>query len=516
MRINYGSLNANKPGSSMKSSILSPGRKGFWQSGSSGFINLAVTSLGFAGIIASCGFVPPANGILQTWLSSLMGMAVIWTWVWYLYGGYLPLRSNVLVMMGFSVMNLLPPLYLSVRIYSQPSVDLYHLADVYPQVTLVTTVGGLSLLIGYKLIERRYPILIPTQLLERTVLKAKEPHALIIILLLFSVAWMARGVALVSGGYYWIHVNEVYLFGRWSSVIGLFARLGLIVPILIWLLVDKNPRWRLWAYLATATELIWILPSGRRESILVVLFGLILVSWWRSKQLPRGVIVGLLLGALIAMPILGEYRTTIGLFTEVNHVSIGSSINAIQEARDRFEDSSDGTLLGYVDDFITRLYDGQHLGYLLKHYREVYDWEYGKTYYTRLPFLLLPYFVYSDRPISQVPIDNWFKLVSGGSSPTTFLGEAYINFGYVGIPIMAFLIGIILGAYDTVFYRRQTDIFVVAIYLFIGSSIPRMVSGNLVTWLGDLRNAVLLVIAIHVIRRLIAGRSSGKVTLFAR
>ena len=497
----------------MESNIQLPAQRAY-STTSSRLVVPMMISFGLAGIIAAYAFIPSSNGIFRTWLSSLLALGVIWSYVLQRYGGRLPLRTDVLVMIGFSATHLLSPLYLSVRIYSEPSVDPYHVADMHPLVALVTTIGALALLIGYEVIERRFRSVVREQVPGRTL---SEAQALPTILLLLSgVVWAARGILLVSGAYYWVYVNAAFVFGRWYSVTNQISGYGLIVPILLWLLAYRNSRWRRWAWLATAAELAWVIPSGSSLDILETLFGLLLVPWWCNQRLPRTRVTALLVVAVVAMPIIREYRYTISRFTDVNRIGLGATVMATQAAQDRFERFSGGTLLARVDSFAERLYDGQHLGYLLKHYREVYNWEYGKTYYTRVPFLLLPYFIFPDRPITQVPIDHWFKLVAGGSSPSTFLGEAYINFGYVGVPIIAFLMGMILAAYDGAFRRRQNDIFAVAVYLYFGICMLTMVSTSLASRLGDLRNGMLLMIGFDLVRRVLAGRTLGNATVFSK
>jgi glycosyltransferase involved in cell wall biosynthesis len=460
---------------------------------------VAIICLGLAGIIAAYGFISADALVLRTWLSSLLALGVIWGYVFQRYGGTIPLRTDVLVMLGFSLNHLLPPLYLSLRVLNEPSVDMWGVADMYPLVALVTTIGALAFLFGYGVVGCRSKA---WELVNPPSVRLRLSHPIsVIILLILIVVWVARIILLVNGAYYWVYMEKVFMFGKWYSVTSQISYYGLIVPILMWLLVDRNPRWQLWAWLTTTAELSWILPSGARGEILMTLFGLLLVAWWRSRRLPKGKIVALLVVVVIMMPILGEYRYMIGRFTATSQISVSATIKATQAAFDRFVLSSGGTLLAWVDPFAQRLFDGQYLGYLLKHYHQVYDWEYGRTYFTRVPFLFLPYFIFPDRPIMQVPIDHWFKLVAGGSAPSTFLGEAFINFSYVGIPIVAFLMGIILGAYDTAFRRRQNDIFIVAIYLLVGTRLPFMVTQSLASWLAFLRNAVLMALAFYLMVR---------------
>jgi len=439
--------------------------------------------------------------IFRTWASSLAALGIIWGYVVLRDGGRLFLRSDVIVLVSLSVQNLIPPLYLSVRLPSQPGVDPYSVSDMYALVSLVTTIGVLALLIGYRAVERRFHCLVKRKAFGPG---ASESKLLPIIIPLAGVTWLARFYLLAKGAYYWVYVNPDFVFGRWFSVVFLIARLGLIVPILLWLLAGKNPRWRFWAWVATGAELAYVVPTGARNLIVKTLGGLLLVFWWRNRRLPWRWIGVFVLVGLFTMPVLGQYRYTIGQFTAINRFSITSSVAAFQLAKERYEASFGGSYIDFVDSSMERLYDGQHLGYLLKHYRESYDWEYGRTYYTRVPFLVLPYFIFPNRPIMQVPIDIWFKLVAGGSSPATFLGEAYINFWYVGIIIIPFLMGIILASYDAFFIRRKDDPLTAAVYLLFATYFLFIGNANLAVWLGVMRDAVLLTLLLYLGRRVLA------------
>lgn len=462
----------------------------------------AIISLGLAGIVVGWGLVPTEFLVLRTWISCLSALAIVWGWLYIRYGGQLPLRTDVLVMLGFSAFQLAPPLYLSIRIPYAPSVDRYDVAEMYPLVALVTVIGALAFHAGYAIIKQRAP----------NDFSPKRPGGIdpaqmvIIIALVTLVVWVARGILLYNGVYYWIHVDESFMFGRWYSVCRTFSDLGLIVPITFWLLTGQNRRWRHWAWLATAAEFAWVLPSGARQLMLETLFGLLLVVWWMRRRPPMKQLVILFSLAVLTMPILDVYRYTIVDATDINRISLRASVTAYQAAQERFEGSSQGSYLDLADSSLRRLYDGQFLGYLLKQYRSVYDWEYGKTYLERLPFLFLPYFIYFDRPIMQVPLNDWFKLLAGGSTPTTFLGEAFLNFGYLGIPIMAFLMGLVLCFYDRIFQRRQQDILMMAIFILFSAGMPFKVNASFASWLGYLRNALLMALAVYLFLGLLGHR----------
>ena len=457
-----------------------------------------VTVLSLAGMLAVglgmtfviCGFIPTDSLVLRTWLSSLLALGVIWGYVLLRYEGTIPLRSDVLVMLGFSLSNLLPPLYLSLRLSSGSNIDMWNVADMYPLVAVLTMIGALALLLGYHIAGSKFIVW------QRVYSPPAKPRSLTVVyimtLIVLVAVWTARMVLLAKGTYYHVYADSTFMFGRWYSLATQLSSYGLIVPVLMWLLVDRKPRWHLWAWLTTVAELAWVLPSGARTDLLVTLFGLLLVTWWK-KRLPKWKIATLVVLAVMIMPVLGQYRYTISRFAGMNQVGFGATARAIQASFGGFAGSSGGVApLSWADSLGGRLYDGQFLGYLLKHYRATYDWEYGGTYFARLLSVFFPHFLLPQQPITQVPLNHWFRLVAGGSAPTTFLGEGYINFGYLGVPLMAFLMGIILGMYDRLFFKYRNNAFIVAVYLFTVSQFPFMVTQSFASWLALLRNAMLL------------------------
>jgi hypothetical protein len=410
-----------------------------------------------------------------------------------------PLRADVLALVGISISFLVPPLYLSLR-HSSVYTDPWELSAFQPQVALLAGAGGFFLLLTFRGVHRRLGGT------DESSIGAPAPlpmsRALPALMAVGGVIVAARLYLLASGAYYWTYAEEGFLFGRWYSVTNNLSRYGLIVPILLWVLGAQDRRWRVWALLATALELAWVLPSGARQALLETAFGLLLVAWWRNGKLPRGRIVVVLAAATMSMPIIGEYRYTISRYSGTQEVSFDATVRALWDARDRL--GFEGGLV-LTDRFVQRLYDGQYFGYLLKHYRQAYDFEYGATYFERLPYVVVPYFVANDRATMQVPLDRWFKLNRAGSNPSTLFGEAYANFGYLGIPLAGMVLGAALACYEAVFRRLRDNVFVVGVYLLHGSMLPFQLTQSLATCLSFLRNAVLMMLAMEVLVRMSRG-----------
>lgn len=447
--------------------------------------------------------------VLRTWLSCLGGLTCLWGWLFYRYGRQIPLRLDVMAVVGFSLTALAPPLYLVTRLDTGVHVDDYRVADMFPAVALWTTVGAVALLLGYALSHHR-----------RKPLPATQPVAtasfLPVLISIVVIAWLARLVLVTQGAYYYVYHDDDFVFGRWFSVLGGIARYGLVGPLTLCLLAAKAPRYRAAAIVATVAEILYILPSGARKETLQLLLAFVLVVWWVRHRIPVLLLSSLLALGLVAVPIVGQYRYTISQSSDFDRVAVGSTVEAARNARTLFDDTVGSDVWTYADSFTNRLYDGQLFGYLLKHYYDVYPAERGATYYTRVPWLLVPYFIYPDRPIMQVALDDWFALVGYGSNPTTILGEAYLNFGFAGIPIMAFVIGIVLGLFDRFFEARLSNPFAAGIAILTAALTPSMTSTNLASWLGILRDSVLMYFVLAAVQYLVSRGAAGRQSIHAQ
>lgn len=452
-----------------------------------------------------------ASFVLRTWITSVAGLVGLWGLLLHHHDGHLPLSMDVMATIGFSMSVLVPPLYLCFRLTTGYRVDEYHVLDMSPLVSIWTTVGATALLLGYDCIDRRISTAIRSHQ-ESTV------SIVLVVIATLAVAWTARLILVAVGAYYYAFANADFVFGRWYSVTGGLAKYGLVAPLMLWLLAARDSRLRVWAAAASIGEIAYIVPTGARKETIQLLFGLMLVGWSSRQKPPTLRLAALCLSGAIAVPIVGQYRNTIREYSDVDHVTSGATVAALGSAKSRFEKESEqgGSPLDYGDVFFNRLYDGQMFGYLLKHYTESYPLEDGRTYYTRIPWLAVPYFVYADRPIMQVPLDTWFPLTPYGSNPSTFIGEAYINFGYAGIPFIAFAMGLVLGLFDRAFSVRRDSVVAAAIYILTCAFTPFLVSASLASWLGILRNSVIMLALFGLLQHLAQPLAFGDRPMSAR
>ena len=92
----------------------------------------------------------------------------------------------------------------------------------------------------------------------------------------------------------------------------------------------------------------------------------------------------------------------------------------------------------------------------------------------------IPRSIFPDKPLSyelasQISSDLSYNL------PASFYGEGIANFGLLGVPILAFLLGYYLKKIDHIFYSKPRNIFELGIYILFAFNMFFMVRGSFST-----------------------------------
>lgn len=151
------------------------------------------------------------------------------------------------------------------------------------------------------------------------------------------------------------------------------------------------------------------------------------------------------------------------------------------------------------------------------HYSDDYDYELGSTY-KNIPFVIIPRFIYPDKPVFTTALGNWYQLVAGGSTPTTFWGESYINFSWLGIIFCSYILGLFMKGFDYLFIRRAHKPYWMYLYIFSTIYIMRLPMQVAVIWVSFLLKAIVLAYMftwIHEVLKKVT-RSSRGFTLIRR
>jgi hypothetical protein len=224
--------------------------------------------------------------------------------------------------------------------------------------------------------------------------------------------------------------------------IRLFAHLTYIAALVLMVTGLQNRRraWTLAGWAGAAVSVVLLLTfGGRFNALMSVLAGLVATSYYvrlRFSRIALGmVVVGFCLVAA------GDYRTS----------TAGTS-----RAGPAVYERLSLLPLKAVDAFLT--YDGQVLlaetmeaGLLDRQYGETYAW----------PLLnVIPRRYFEDKPPATVGglLKRTTRDQSGGY-PVGFAGEAYLNFGFVGVGLLGLLLGAALRWLHVLAVRHRNDPF---------------------------------------------------------
>lgn len=441
--------------------------------------------------------------IFSTWITSITGLIIIWILWWMFHKGKDIFDSSTMVLFGLSFTHILPPLYLSLRFEESFAADMFNVAGKYALTNNISTVGAVGILVGYYFV-RKWKETGNENINIVIGIEIKSVNAIMVFI--FIVVWTARMILLKSGAYYFINVDYDFMGGRWFSTLSQVSYYGLMLPMTLCLLANYDKRWLPLAILFSLLELFWVIPTGGRQYIIQVCLSLMLVNINNFRKIPLSLFIMFGLVIIITFPILGQLRYTSGMYLNKDEYNIGmSQYYAFKDATDVVAESESELVV--MDHMVSRFYDGQFLGYLLENYGNDFDWQYGKTYLERLPYVLMPYFIFQDRPIMQLPLGQWYQLIAGGSQPTTYLGEAYINFGYIGIIPMSLLLGILLGLFDNIYKMFSYSILFKASYMLFLVTFMYNMSNSLGAWLAEMRNIVVFNIVIYIVIVLLGKRN---------
>lgn len=125
------------------------------------------------------------------------------------------------------------------------------------------------------------------------------------------------------------------------------------------------------------------------------------------------------------------------------------------------------------------------------HYSHDYDYELASTY-KNIPFVFIPRFIYTNKPVFTTALGGWYQLVVGGSTPTTFWGESYINFSWFGIILVSYILGLAMKVYDYIFIKNASKPFWIYLYVFGAIHIMRLPMQVAVVWMNFLLKVIVL------------------------
>lgn len=234
----------------------------------------------------------------------------------------------------------------------------------------------------------------------------------------------------------------------------------LIIPVISWLFFSNiNKKQKMILVLIYLVELFFSFFSFQRLPVIYGLFIPILVGRLVNKINLKYIYLILLISLIILFYVNQKFRVYILAISgykydlQLNFVDI---IKMFTNLKDYIELTSED-LLEILDPFFNRFFDNTFTN-LLAIIESKKELKLGVTYLLFL-YNFIPRFIWSDKPVFQISYD--FGIEYGIISPNetvaitvSRIGEAYMNFGIIGVIIILFIWGIIARLIEQSLLKR--------------------------------------------------------------
>ena len=303
-----------------------------------------------------------------------------------------------------------------------------------------------------------------------------KKQSLLTFLFLFSIAWLSWITQYFVGGYF----HAIYTAGQFevsSSVLGILSALSDRIAPLLWFALSvlyfrgfaKSRRYKIFFWVSLFAHFIFFLPSGSKSDILLP--WIFLAMTWAvfnpSKKDKLLLIIAICL-LIVFIPIYNTYRTYQNKKFKGNLVS-----NISFRYYFSTQKSEQGLLYFFLSKFTGRL---DHLSSYLVLTKEVptsYDFIYGNSY---LPILTsyIPRVIFPSKPtqLDQNELARKVRLINPNDRTTSIgimpWGEAYLNFGYIGVVFVFILLALFFHAlyFSTFFSTNRISLLKLSFYGF--------------------------------------------------
>lgn len=247
------------------------------------------------------------------------------------------------------------------------------------------------------------------------------------------------GGSLESGRITAMAGNGIFLYGMWLGTFGL--------AMLYEIVLRKDFSSKIFWIICIAHMFFIALIGFKSRLIVLALFLLIIHNRYKKIEFKKIIKLGIV-GVLL-----------VGILTIARNTMSG------------VESSS------FIETLVTSFGNGSvNMYYVLRQFPNHTPFQYGYTY-------LINFFMLA--PGSQPDFTIWLKdqigiSFSGGGVTPTLLGEAWLNFGFWGIIINFFLVGLLCNKLDKWYYQTKNVYFIVLIVWIVTSSVRGGFSNSLI------------------------------------
>jgi hypothetical protein len=274
------------------------------------------------------------------------------------------------------------------------------------------------------------------------------------ILSIYGIGVLVRLVMIATRSYGYLGKGGVETWGgldQWIYYLNYGGPLMALAVLAMQVFKGRMPPYgRVIFYLMLLSEVFFTYISGVKGPILTVIFIVVGCSIYSRKSIPWRPVILLVILFILLIPVNLLYRTSI-VRGSVNTSSIGDASQKMMQlfTKTWFSDSFAENLQSGVN--LVRERQGsllQNIALAMYYTPEIKPYLDGKSY-RLLPFtLLVPRIIWPDKP--QDTMGHWFAIEyvgapanSVGSCAITPLGDLYLNFGWPGIALGMFGLGIV-------------------------------------------------------------------------
>lgn len=309
------------------------------------------------------------------------------------------------------------------------------------------------------------------------------------VLALAVLLWLDRFYLLRTGSFYHLNRSEFQdQDWRYSIMAQIDATFGSLVAgyfFARWLLVPGSTKVPVFIYLTI--DVLWNFASGSRERALMTFICLMMTYIVAKRRIPAKFIAAGVAIGLFLIGFMDYYRYAMVEYdaSQMNFDNIGEAVGTAREQSD-LQGIQSTVIRG-----LGRLNDLESIAAIYWWVPDIVPYENGDTYWNILP-VFVPRFLWTDKPSIIMPINTWFFVNEGGSSPTTTMGEGYLNFGWPGVALAAMVSAFLLRWGERFLLRYSRNSIFLPVYVTFLLMMSRMHTQPLSIWVGSILKVCML------------------------
>lgn len=353
--------------------------------------------------------------------------------------------------------------------------------------------AGVFLIVG-ALMPRRAPV----RLSGGALLMSFSRRTYLVVIYGAVMLWLTRMALLATGSFYHLSRSRFQFEDpRYSAWVQYDRGMG---PVIVAFACATMLTGRLNKALAIGyilLDLFWNFASGAREPTIIVALAVLATVIVYRNRIPWKLIIISSIPGLLLLGFMDYYRYALRETQSVNTLTVGGIIRAIDAATQATESKGiEETILRGV----SRVNDLDSVAAMYTWVPKQLPYQGGETY-TRILPALVPRAFWRDKPKVMMPINEFFFLREGGTSPTTTMGEGWLNFGVAGVVLAGVLSAVLLHFTESFIVRFLWNAATLPVYVGAIAILSRLHTQPMAVWVTTVPKMMLLVLLIHLLTR---------------